>query len=699
MGINMGVCDMRQIGWAVAVCCCVLAVLPSRLSASGEEYRLKSKDITLNVDTRWAGGKAGGYLPVRIRVTNNGKERELLFRFVPQSNNKLPQVRKRVTVGQNATRQFTLSIPLVSEADFGSYGRLVVSEGGRPLQGLEASISLPEAEQDSLSMPSLLVMSPNKIDCDQFSNAATLINTMSRTPSSGGYIVHPTQTDCEVIEPAMLPDRAIDYSALDTIALSLETFGKLPEGPRAAIINWVRMGGHLIITKAGVPADNSAELNRLLPISGTKGWKPASKNNRRKLVSSFTDEEIQQGFSGNLGHEGFVGTDAETSDRRYVWKVSPDTFAVHRLMLGHVIAFPDNPFPGSVEDWVWLLNSIEPVRDWTWTSRHGISTRRPEASFLEFTIPGVGGVPKLAFIVLISGFTILIGPMNYFFLRRRRQLYLLVVTIPAIAFLTSCSLFAYAAIADGFGVKSRARSFTLLDQRNRSAISLSRFALYAGVAPSDGLRFPEDTAVYPLLPQRREAPHGRWDWDGGQHLAIGWIRSRTPAQFMTVSERTERGRVEFSPGSQPGTLQAANGLEWAIDTLFVVDEQGGLFYGSDLQAGGTTELTSIGPQNLKKRLMEISQAHPFDINSALPARSVYEPYVISASGSLHRSDIDFESSFLERRLKQTLRPISISEFTSQRRMYLAILSESPGLHLGLEKTSPRGDFHVLQGLY
>ena len=93
------------------------------------------------------------------------------------------------------------------------------------------------------------------------------------------------------------------------------------------------------------------------------------------------------------------------------------------------------------------------------------------------TSSGVKGVPTTAFLVLMTLFTIIIGPVNYIFLVRRKQQYLLLITIPVFALMTSLSLFGYSVVAHGFGVKSRLRSMTILDQQSRTAVTTSRIAL------------------------------------------------------------------------------------------------------------------------------------------------------------------------------------------------------------------------------
>ena len=132
--------------------------------------------------------------------------------------------------------------------------------------------------------------------------------------------------------------------------------------------------------------------------------------------------------------------------------------------------------------------------------------------FLEFLIPSVRGVPVIAFLLLITMFTIVIGPFNYIALWKRRRLYLLVLTIPMIALFTSLALFAYSAVAHGFSTKSRARTVTFVDQQAKSAVSIGRIALYAGLAPSDGLHFSQDTGVLPIWPEDHVFESATTDW-------------------------------------------------------------------------------------------------------------------------------------------------------------------------------------------
>ena len=81
-------------------------------------------------------------------------------------------------------------------------------------------------------------------------------------------------------------------------------------------------------------------------------------------------------------------------------------------------------------------------------SAHGLSLMQENRGFWRFLIPGVGMAPVNGFRVLITLFVVLIGPVNYVLLRRKRRLHLLLVMIPAGAALVTGSLFAYAMVND-----------------------------------------------------------------------------------------------------------------------------------------------------------------------------------------------------------------------------------------------------------
>ena len=315
------------------------------------------------------------------------------------------------------------------------------------------------------------------------------------------------------------------------------------------------------------------------------------------------------------------------------------------------------------------------------------------------------------FLVLITVFTLVIGPLNFFILNRRKQLYLLLVTVPVLAALTSVSLFVYAMLSDGLNVKARLRSLTLLDQKNHEAVSVSRGGFYAGLAPTAGLKFSPETLVLPIWPGVETPAPSDIDWSNGQHFASSWLRSRTPTQFVFRSNRVERGRLEIStiPGRSE-ELQVANGFSWDIGEIVVCDQSKTLFFGQDLRAGSTTVLHAASAVELTKFGNKISA--PLSINSSSASiawnrpeetrRSVPRPslgpfgHPIEAAIATNYSDSQAER-FLKSLREGFQAPEEKRNFPQH--FYVATCLQPPALDFGLPSVTEISSLHVLYGRY
>ena len=214
-----------------------------------------------------------------------------------------------------------------------------------------------------------------------------------------------------------------------------------------------------------------------------------------------------------------------------------------------------------------------------WDSRHGMKPDDANHDFAKLLVPGVGLAPVTEFQVLITLFVLAIGPLNYWVLKRYNRLQLLVLTVPLAAMLLTGSLFAYAILSDGFGTTVRAQSVTTLDQRTGDAACWSRLSYYAGLAPGQGLTMPDDVAVYPIIPGWNDtdvdASIGaarELEWaDHEAKMTRGWLRSRTPMQYLTVRARKSPHRLELTPAG--GKIRAVNQLGTAIRFVLVTDKR------------------------------------------------------------------------------------------------------------------------------
>src|SRR5262249_8518229 len=98
-------------------------------------------------------------------------------------------------------------------------------------------------------------------------------------------------------------------------------------------------------------------------------------------------------------------------------------FLFRRAAAGCVLAMEaENPFPGKSLDWNWVFKAV-PENHWQWSDRTGVSLSQTNSDYWKLLVPGVGRAPVKSFLVLVTVFAVVIGPLNYLLLARTRRLY------------------------------------------------------------------------------------------------------------------------------------------------------------------------------------------------------------------------------------------------------------------------------------
>ncbi|MBD3674068.1 MAG: hypothetical protein HUJ26_11145 [Planctomycetaceae bacterium] len=658
---------------------------------AGAESTKRQNDLNVSVDTRWAGCAFGGYYPIRIEATNFGRERAIRFTFKPYGSG-LPDVSKTIVLKTNAKLAFSLSIPMTGAQ---SNGTLDVAINGVTESGLRNSISLPDVDYSSYDRPSLLVISNKTLPLDQYEYGVNwMAQNSAGASSSGGYYGSGgsgRSSDHETIPPTLLPERWIDYSGLDFVAISLDDFDKISSDAREAMLDWCKTGGNLILFDVGALPQQSTRLNELCrlnesAISNSTSWKDAPLWKERVPL---VEGDVYSGYT--------VTNNGNKNQDPFVWDHANLPYQTFDLLDGKLIAFYGNPFPGTRHEWGGLLKNLGDHRI-RWTYRNGITSRSGHDEFLHFMVPGISGVPVVAFLLLITVFSVVIGPVNYFYLNRKKRLYLLIITIPVIALVTSLSLFSYSLVAHGFSTKSRIRSLVTVDQQAAESVIDTRVSFYSGLAPSEGLQFQADTAVFPIWPEQDDdgLSSGLVDWTNQQSLRTGWLKSRTRTQFKTVSVRDERGRLTLSPPSG-GSMDVANGFEYDLEQLLVRGTDGKLYYGTDIRADTKKTLKLASTEQISSVSNVIRENQP-----ALPDN--YDPNTSSYS-SRYRSGRYPGGNQLHTQFSNSLSERSISSLVNSferelgDRQYFGIFSENPEVPIGVNRTSERSSLFLLHGYY
>jgi hypothetical protein len=687
------------VGLAILLSC--LGQLHAQtVSVTGDGLTVTAESWNMNT-------AGGGYCPVRIQVSNMSKNQRSL-RVVIESQIHLGglEVAQNIDLDPSnaatgaSKADFTLSVPITSAYLAGS---LKVYEHGRELKKLR-SYGLGGAYWwGSQPMPNVLNVGRSSPDMRNLTEAVAKISFGT------GAAVQPNYQPLTV-KPEQVPTKWIDFTMLDMLLVSVKDLEQLPAPSRDAIAQWTLAGGNLFVYGLGEDRENSPDLKRLLDLDRRP---PHNANWREPKVEERNTEPVGQAPTQVMrtptGQRVRVATAsaAPTSSGA----ASPDTslkpkseivahFAVRPFGLGLLVACStDDPFPGQIDDWAWVLKSLGPHRV-QWHERHGMSAHGENDDFWNFLIPGVGKAPVGGFQVLITLFALAIGPVNYFVLQRRKKLYLLIVTVPVFAGITTVLLLGYAVASDGFALRSRVRSVTLLDQVRGESVSWSRISYYAGVAPSGGLRFSPDTAVYPLDPPGSSGAQRSVDWTDGQHMQSGWLRSRTPTQLVTVAYRQGGEQIEVA-SSSTGVVRVTNKLGTNIRLLVLAAADGTIYSTQDLPRDESIRLEPKDLADAQIALRKLADGQRLEVPAEMTDRDLW-------IGPTSRRTMYWRGSFVPQwqnsigeGIFQVIQPPNADKLKEllQPGTYLAITDQPPTVDLGVTNMQDEGSLYVIVGVY
>ncbi len=519
-----------------------------------------------------------------------------------------------------------------------------------------------------------------------------------------------------VVPPTRLPEQWIELSGVDTIWIALDDLRALAQdgGPRLrALRSWTAAGGVLIVyglrpsaaagSQAAAPhEDDLRQIEQLLELDppgqvadGTlQRWQL-----RPITVGQYQDSVVPEYYDPERSIPNGATPPMEPPPEDDAARLA--TLYARHLELGTVAAVVDSPWklltqPPSV----FAASDVE--------QRYG-GTPPWMPDFDEFLVPGVGRPPVVMFHILITLFVIGIGPVNYLLLRRKKKLYLMLVTVPAIALGATAGLLGYAMLSDGFQVRVRAHTYTAIDQTQATprAVSFARLSYYAGLAPGGGLRFPTDTVVLSFVSSQtmdRVPGERRLVWDRDQHLASGWIVSRSPMQLVTARSRQTQARLRIEPAAEEGAPpRVTNELGTHVHYLVLCDAQGKQFAGEQLAPGGTTTLRADNVPSVRTAMLQ-SIAQASQVVDAPWARSgryapyEYGPYSEEPLGSGRKPLLIASSTrpCLLRGLDAALE--QIDQPTKMRpRSYVAIVEKSPEVDFGVADVQQVSSLHVIVG--
>jgi hypothetical protein len=508
--------------WALLV----LTGGPARVLANGEYRTVEVESLKITIDSEWAPRAAPGYLPVRFDITNLGDARVIEIvgqgsRFISTTGPPgMPvglRIRQALRLARGDRVRLTIPVPIYADSE---NIRFEIREDGRSLQGFNyggfTSRSLPDATS------ALIVADPGSpfgATAATWPRSGPLHGvlrgrvTLSSPAGSRSVFVPgsgPSGVLDFVLEPARLPDNWLGFTSLRAVFIGPTEWEQLDEAQKQALLTWTACGGDLFFV--------DGNLDALLP----------------------------------SGHQPRTAAPADVARAYFFGRIYlPPSSAIEDTSLSDVLTRA-----ASLQDGNWALPANR-ASDWGQIAERGF--RLP--------IRGVGGVPARAYFLILVLFTLLIGPVNYWVLRRMRRQVLLVLTAPLISIVFIAMLAGYVIAGEGVGVRGRAVSFTMLDQVRRQAATRASVSLYAaGMAPGGGLRFARDVAVFPIGTDGaglRESH--QLDLTEAQRFSTGVLQARSPTNLETIGFAPVRERLTID--REGDRLSVLNGLGVPIRAL------------------------------------------------------------------------------------------------------------------------------------
>jgi hypothetical protein len=519
----------RRVRWLCSILLLVCSAVSAR--AAGEYRTIEIESLKITIDSEWGARTAPGYLPVRFDITNLGEARVIdivghgtrFFRTpfrTPMSTQGGIEVRQAVRLARGDRVRLTIPVPIYASNE---NIRFEIHEDGRILERFNytgfQSGTLP-ADASALivadrAMPfgtmaakwSRPMSGPTMSGPVYSSSGTVIVGPTGRFPSGSGGT--PPALDF-LLDPARLPTNWLGYTSLRAVVIGPAEWEQLTDPQKNALLTWTACGGDLIF----VDGDPSA----LLP-------------GGQKLAAGAGEPAVRAYLFGRIH-----------------W---PTSESIATARLGGILSAAEK-----LQDANFALPANR-ARDWGSITARGF--RLP--------IPGVDGVPARAYLSILIVFALLIGPVNYWFLWRKQQQVLLVLTAPLISMVFIVLLGGYVLAGEGLGVRARAVTFTMLDQVRKQAATRGSVSLYAaGMTPFGGLRFRRDVAVFPIGPdgtgsRERQA----LDLTDLQRFSAGGIQARSPTNLEQIGFRTARERLSFS--REAGGMAVVNGLGATVSAL------------------------------------------------------------------------------------------------------------------------------------
>ena len=351
--------------------------------------------------------KEDDWLPVHVELENTGSDLNATVRVsYTNSNNGITSTHQDVALPSTSRKEFFLYIlPQGFLRNF----NVSLLEGNKVLQKSNLSV--------------------NCLTSDNM-----LIGVLADDPSTYNILndIKPITGFARVaqLELSDLPEKAQAWSSLDALVISNVDTGTLAARQKQALESWLGAGGKLLVTGGSRWQGTVAGLDEFLPIE-INGARNVS--NLSGLQTYIKDPSLLETGTvlsvGTLREGAHVLAEQDTIPLVVQKNVG---FGLVYFLAADPALQPLNDWSGNADLYTALLGSQPPSPRWANRLWYGYNANQALGAISEL------GLPSILYITCLMGtYVLIIGPLNYFVLRRMKRRELAWVTIPVLVIIFS----------------------------------------------------------------------------------------------------------------------------------------------------------------------------------------------------------------------------------------------------------------------
>ncbi|HEX7065911.1 MAG TPA: hypothetical protein VF199_12655 [Bacillales bacterium] len=383
---------------------------------------------------------------VTITITNHGDDfsGELVV-TIPQDYESVANLVIPVELAADATKEFTFPVSGLERGFFQTHGP------GADMQ----QIRLFEGDWKNGSQ---MDINPNlEISPSFFSPSDVVMGILDRDSDSLNYFKLIDSSVVIALDAQDLPGNAMGLEVLDTLVINDFAVAKLPDEVQAAIKEWVRRGGHLVIGGTAGMTQKLGSLTEILPYSV----------NGQTYIDELPEISKAGGAPLKLAKfplvTGQVKDGAEVVYKKGKWpvvvnkKAGTGTISQYNFDLGNPVFSEWKGIEHFWENELGQQVSSGPIR--ISNNFVGQQLRRLSSFFASVT-----KLPFTGLLTLLSVYIIIIIPVIYFLLKRFDRREWSWIAVPVFALIFSIGLFVYGAKDRLGAIKTNAVSIISLGE-------------------------------------------------------------------------------------------------------------------------------------------------------------------------------------------------------------------------------------------